>query len=37
MLSSTKRIYLLVALLGLMGASLAGLLLLPPTQIRQRA
>jgi hypothetical protein len=28
--SSTKRIYPLLALLGLMGASLAGLLLLPP-------
>jgi hypothetical protein len=30
MLSSTKRTYPLLALLGLMGASLAGLLLLPP-------
>jgi hypothetical protein len=30
MLSSTKRTYLLLALLDLMGASLAGLLLLPP-------
>ena len=29
-LSSTKRVYPLIALLGLMGASLAGLLLLPP-------
>ena len=30
MLSSTKRIYPLLALLGLMGASLAGLPFLPP-------